>query len=85
MEQIKTNTVISRGRRSKARFPQGESSRVPFIYLSGLWLENLGFAIGQRLEIYSPEKGQLILKGVSPGNRRRRNKNSKRRLGGASD
>ncbi|NIM14975.1 MAG: type I addiction module toxin, SymE family [Candidatus Aminicenantes bacterium] len=82
MEKIKTNTVISKRRWSKARFPQGESKRVPFVYLSGLWLENLGFAIGQRLDIYSPEKGQLLLEGMPPGNRSgsRRSKNSKRSL-----
>ena len=88
MEKIKTNTVISKRRWSEARFSPGESKRVPFVYLSGLWLENLGFAIGQRLEIYSPEKGQLLLKGVPRGNRsgssRSRSKNSKRRLRGAN-
>lgn len=87
MEKIKTNTVISRQRRGGVQFSQGKSKKVPFIYMYGLWLEDLGFAIGQRLEIYSPEKGQLLLKGVPPGDRsgRRRNKNSKQRLRGAND
>lgn len=82
MEKIKTNTVSCIWRQSHARFPQGKDKIVPSLRLSGLWFENLGFEIGQKVEIYSPEKGQLLLKCVLPGNRsgRRRSKNSKRSL-----
>lgn len=37
---------------------------VPYIRLSGSWLENYGFGIGKKFEIY-PEKNQLILKEAS--------------------
>ena len=88
MEKIRTATVSSIWRQSQARFPQGRDKIVPSLRLSGLWFENLGFEIGQKVEIYSTAKGQLLLNVVPPGNRsdrRRRSKNSKQRLRGAND
>jgi hypothetical protein len=65
IEKIKTNKVNYQIRQSRSRFPQGKDKIVPFIRLSGLWLEMLGFKIGQAIEIYSPGKAQLLLKGIS--------------------
>lgn len=62
MEKIKTNTVISKWRQSKSQYSPRRGKVVPFIYMSGLWLENLGFSIGQQFEIYSPGNGHLLLK-----------------------
>jgi len=42
------------------RSPFGQGRFVPFLRLSGCWLENYGFCIGKRFEVY-PSKCQLIL------------------------
>lgn len=47
-----------------ARSKYGQSRSVPQIRMSGSWLENYGFCIGKRFEIY-PEKNHLILKEAS--------------------
>lgn len=47
-----------------ARSKYGQSRSVPQIRMSGSWLENYGFCIGKRFEIY-PEQNHLILKEAS--------------------
>ena len=59
MEKIKTNTVLSKWCRGRS------DRRVPFIGFWGAWLESYGFVVGQHLEIYSPGRAQLLLKGIT--------------------
>lgn len=56
-------TVSSLFRSSRSPFGHGQS--VPFLRLSGCWLENYGFCIGKKFEVY-PSKGQLFLREFSP-------------------
>jgi hypothetical protein len=45
---------------------QYKNKYVPFLRLSGLWLESFGFEIGKKYEIYAM-KNQLILRTSSCG------------------
>lgn len=65
-ELIRVNTVSPLYRRSSSPFRQHENKYVPFIRLSGLWLESYGFEIGKKYEIYAM-KNQLILRTSSCG------------------
>lgn len=53
-------TVGSIWRRSHSRYRKPDRM-VPFIRLSGFWLEDYGFHVGKRFEVY-PEKSQLVLR-----------------------
>ena len=63
---IRVNTVSSIFRRSTSPFMQYKNKYVPFLRLSGLWLESFGFEIGKKYVIYAM-KNQLILKTSSCG------------------
>jgi hypothetical protein len=60
--KAKLYTVGSTLQASRSKYGQNRS--VPQIRMSGSWLENYGFCIGKRFEIY-PEKNHLILKEAS--------------------
>lgn len=60
--KAKLYTVISTSQTARSKY--GQSRSVPQIRMSGSWLENYGFCIGKRFEIY-PEKNYLILKEAS--------------------
>jgi hypothetical protein len=65
-ELIRVNTVSPLYRRSTSPFRQHKNTYVPFLRLSGLWLERFGFEIGDKFEIYAM-KNQLILRTSSYG------------------
>lgn len=65
-ELIRVNTVSPLYRRSTSPFRQHKNRYVPFLRLSGLWLESFGFEIGDKFEIYAM-KNQLILRTGSCG------------------
>jgi hypothetical protein len=65
-ELIRVNTVSPLYRRSTSPFRQHKNKYVPFLRLSGLWLERFGFEIGDKFEIYAMKK-QLILRTSSCG------------------
>jgi hypothetical protein len=48
-ELIRVNTVSPLYRRSTSPFRQHKNTYVPFLRLSGLWLERFGFEIGDKL------------------------------------
>jgi hypothetical protein len=60
--KAKLYTVGSTSQASRSIY--GQNRLVPQIRMSGSWLENCGFCIGKRFEIY-PEKNHLILKEAS--------------------
>ncbi len=53
-------TVGSIRRRSRAKYRRPDKV-VPFIRISGFWLEGYGFDVGKRFEVY-PEQSQLVLR-----------------------
>lgn len=59
---LRRRRIVSPMWRSTKRF--GYGYKVPFIRLSGLWLEEYGFFVGQKFLVY-PKKDQLILKKTS--------------------
>jgi len=63
---IRVNTVSSIFRRSTSPFMQYKNKYVPFLRLSGQWLESFGFEIGKKYVIYAM-KNQLILRTSSCG------------------
>jgi hypothetical protein len=59
--KIRVNTVGALPRKPKS--PYRPVKLVPFIRLSGLWLKNTGFNIGEKFEVH-PGKKQLLLKTI---------------------
>ena len=51
--------------RSQASWPQPAPSRMPFVRLSGRWLERMGFAIGTAVRVHVAPK-RLVLEVIEP-------------------
>lgn len=64
MKKIKTNTVLSKHRRSKFETADGREKRVPYLHMTGEWLRECGLEIGKKLEIYSVGEAEVLLKAV---------------------
>ena len=57
--------------RSQASWPQPAPSRMPFVRLSGRWLERAGFGIGTAVRV-QVSRGRLVLETIEPDRPRRR-------------
>ncbi|MGH2447530.1 MAG: SymE family type I addiction module toxin [Chloroflexota bacterium] len=51
--------------RSQASWPQPAPSRMPFVRLSGRWLERAGFGIGTAVRV-QVSRGRLVLEAIEP-------------------
>lgn len=50
---------------SRAPWPQHAPTRMPFVRLSGRWLDRAGFAIGTPVRV-QVSRGRLVLEAIEP-------------------
>ncbi len=66
-KQVRQVKMCSRYRRADKRW-LGENKEVPWLNVSGLWLEAAGFRIGDRLQINIENNKLIIINQTGHGN-----------------